>query len=109
MRLCALLGVYSRDALKRLLTHRDYLDWLDLYREDPWDGDRADLRAGIAAAAALAPYTKKGHQPKPADFLIYAKPKVRCMSAEQIRSIATVAAKRWNKRVEEMKAKKHGN
>lgn len=106
MRLCALLGVPSRRILKHILTHRDYLDWQALYREDPWDQDRADLRAGIVAAAALAPYSKKGNVPRPGDFMPYVKRGPRRQSPEQIKEIATALAANWNKTVERMTQKK---
>lgn len=96
MRLCALLGVHSRHALKQLLTHRDYQEWMELYREDPWDQDRADLRAGIVASAALAPYAKKGRQPKPVDFMPYVKTKAKQMSEESMKAIIKNVAPRWN-------------
>jgi len=96
MRLCALLGFSGRSALKRSLTHREYQDWLSLYREDPWDQDRADLRAGIVASAALAPYAKKGRQPKPVDFMLYVKTKAKQMSEESMKAILQGVAPRWN-------------
>jgi hypothetical protein len=107
MRLCALLGIHSRHALKRLLTHRDYLDWQALYRVDPWGEDRADLRAGIIASAAISPYAKKGQTPRPVDFMPYAKPPgPRRQTAEQIKQIATSIAGNWNRAVERMTKKK---
>ena len=105
MRLCALLGIHSRHAMKRLLTHRDYQDWMELYREDPWDQDRADLRAGIIASAALAPYAKQGRQPKPADFMPYVKTKVKQMSEESMKAIIQKVAPRWNATCEKLRKK----
>lgn len=51
------------------------LDWWELreleiaYSLEPWGETRADLRAGIVASAAVAPYSKKGHTPRPVDFM----------------------------------------
>ena len=75
MQLCKLLGIVDRDVLKRILTHRAYVEWMELWQCDPWGEDRGDLRSGIAASAALAPWTKKGKSPKPLDFMPYAKAK----------------------------------
>lgn len=36
--------------------------------------DNSWLQAGIVASAALAPYSKRGHAPKPADFVPIEKP-----------------------------------
>jgi hypothetical protein len=39
------------------------------YEIEPWGEERADLRMGILAAATQAPYCKKGHTPRPADYM----------------------------------------
>lgn len=73
MQLCKLLGIVDRPTLYAVLTHKAYSEWLELWNCDPWDEDRADLRAGIVASAAVSPYAKKGMVPKPIDFMPYAK------------------------------------
>jgi hypothetical protein len=50
--------------------------WLAVYEIDPWDGNRADLRAGeIAAATVNAQGCKKldGSYFAPEDFMRYAR------------------------------------
>lgn len=55
----------------RDMSAADLAEWEALYVVDPWGEQRADLRAGTIAAAAVAPYSKKGNPPKPADFMHY--------------------------------------
>ena len=73
MQLCKLLKIIDRPTLRARLTHRAYLEWLQLWEIDPWDEERADLRAGIIASAAVSPYAKKGQMPKPIDFMPFAR------------------------------------
>jgi len=73
MQLCKLLGIIDRPTLYATLTHVAYREWMELWECDPWDEDRADLRAGIIASAAVSPYAGKGRVPKPLDFMPYAK------------------------------------
>jgi hypothetical protein len=108
MRLCALLGIHSRRALKQLLTHRDYLDWLALYREDPWDQDRSDLRAGVIASAALAPYSKPGRQSRPVDFMLYAKTRRKEMDEADMKKVISTLTPRWGAKTAE-KESPYGN
>jgi hypothetical protein len=69
MNLCALLRVTGRDTLRRLLTHREYLDWVRFWNWAPWGGDRDDMRAVYLASAAVAPHTKSQRMPRVKEFL----------------------------------------
>ena len=44
-------------------------EWLAFWRLEPWGEQRADLRAGIVAAACTAPWAGRGKAPRPADFM----------------------------------------
>lgn len=44
-------------------------EWMAYYEFDPFGNERADLHAGIVAAATIAPHAKRGHRPKPADYI----------------------------------------
>lgn len=56
--------------LEATLTLDDYLIYCVEESIEPRGEGRADLRAGIVAAAAVSPYVKKGRQmPKPSDFI----------------------------------------
>jgi hypothetical protein len=70
MQLCALLKIPSRRILKKMLTHREMLEWQELWSCDPWGQDRADLRAGQIASAVLAPWSKR-KPPSPIAFMPY--------------------------------------
>lgn len=86
MQLCKLLGIVDRDVLRRTLTHKAYVEWLELWECDPWGEDRADLRSGIVASACVAPWSKKGKTPKPVDFMPYAKRRApKRQSTEEMR------------------------
>ncbi len=68
------------------------MDWYLLGRVvDPWGEERADLRAGVVASAALAPYMPKGRQaPSPDKFLLYrpeGKEPVKTQSPEDQRAV----------------------
>ncbi|KKL07299.1 hypothetical protein LCGC14_2587410 [marine sediment metagenome] len=54
---------------QREVDSREYAEWVAEYRIEPWGEIRSDLRAGIIASATLAPYCKKGQEPKPIDFM----------------------------------------
>jgi hypothetical protein len=52
------------------MSSREFAEWMAYYALEPWGEERADLRAGIVAAAAIAPWTKKGSTPpRPSDFM----------------------------------------
>ena len=51
------------------MTPGEFAEWMVIYGLDPWGEERKDLRAGIIAAAAVAPYAKQGHTPRPSDFM----------------------------------------
>ncbi len=57
--------IVDPDSLLRSMSRRQRLEWEAFYMLDPWDGERADLHAGIIASAAAAPYVEC----KPADFM----------------------------------------
>ena len=96
MQLCKLLRIPNPSTLKQIITHKDYLAWQELWAIDPWGEDRADLRVAINTCATLAPWSKQGRSPRPAQFMPYTKSKPRRQSEEQIKAIATMIAKRWN-------------
>jgi len=72
MRLALRLG-RTLEELGRTMSAAEFALWLELYREEPWDDSRDDLRAGIIAAT-VANYAgkvrKEGVQPAtPLDFM----------------------------------------
>ena len=96
MRLCALLGIPTRNILMHLLSWPELCEWRELYQVDPWDQDRADLRAGQIAAATLAPWSKR--KPAPIDFMPYVKkPQQRRLSQKQMKAILEHAARNFEK------------
>lgn len=105
MRLCALLGIPSRRLLGEVLTHRDWLDWWQLWVEDPWGDDRADLRSAIAAAAAIAPYAKKGRAPRPVEFMPYSRTRHQRGSSDQVAAVFEAIAPAWNRTVDRLTAR----
>lgn len=38
------------------LTHEQWCDWLNYFRQDPWDETRKDNRLAVAALWSLKPY-----------------------------------------------------
>lgn len=75
------MGRLDPDAILRELPARLWQEWQAFYGIDPWGEERADLRAGIIASAAISPYCKKGQTPQPIDFMPFArrgKPRQQC-------------------------------
>jgi len=62
------LGMSIRNA-QREIDSREFAEWVAEFRLEPWGEIRSDLRAGIVASAALAPWCKKGHEPRPIDMM----------------------------------------
>lgn len=54
---------------QREIDSREFAEWVAEYRIEPWGEIRSDLRAGIVASAALAPYCKRGQEPRPIDLM----------------------------------------
>lgn len=48
------------------MTYWDLLHWQAQWQKEPWGEAQADLRAGVVASAALAPWSK--NPPKPSTF-----------------------------------------
>lgn len=66
------LGEPNPDAMLARMTPTQLGEWLALYRIDPWDQKRADLRVGILGAklmAGLGATKKSGGGWVPADFM----------------------------------------
>ena len=59
----------SRKQAQREIDSREFAEWVAEYRIEPWGELRSDLRAGIIASAALAPWSKKGREPRPIDLM----------------------------------------
>jgi len=106
-------GYPSRRLLYDELTYEELREIEVAFAQEPWGEGRADLRAGIVAAAAVSPYARRGHTPKPIDFMPYAqrqlagKPK---QDEETMKKIAEQAAAGFRKRAElvaKMKAEEH--
>jgi len=49
------------------VSSEEFAEWQVYYTLEPWGEWRADLRAGIIAAASVSPYTKRRITPK--DFM----------------------------------------
>ena len=93
-------GTIDVDGMLEEMTPGQLAEWMEIYALDPWGEERKDLRAGIIASAAVAPYAKKGHTPRPSDFMPRfgeeaRKPK---QSLAEMKAHFYRAAKRWNKR-----------
>ena len=56
------------------LTARQYVEWLEYYKCDPWGEQRADLRAGIVACTMSNRWRGKNEEAsEPLDFMPYAQ------------------------------------
>lgn len=42
------------------LTHEQWCDWLNYFRQDPWDETRKDNRMAVAALWSVKPYLEEG-------------------------------------------------
>ena len=74
--LCLALGCLHPDQLMSQLTSRQYTEWLQYYKCEPWGDQRADLRAGIISAAQWERHRTRGEEPKtPADFMPFTQQK----------------------------------
>lgn len=63
------LGKTARE-LTAALTAGELAEWEAYYGLEPWGEQRADLRAGIIAATAAAPWRKAGSPPpRPTDYM----------------------------------------
>ncbi len=64
------LGIPSVRELYARLTSSEITEWIALYRLDPWDGARGDLRAAIVASTVANVNRGKNSPPmKPGDFM----------------------------------------
>lgn len=54
---------------QREIDSREFAEWVAEYRIEPWGEIRSDLRMGIIASATLAPWSKKGQEPRPIDLM----------------------------------------
>lgn len=64
--------------MRRVLTHRQIVEWMAACRVDPFTESRADRRAAIVAWTIAAVNTPKGKpRPKVEDFMAVGQPKTR--------------------------------
>ena len=92
-------GVPSRRLLYRMLTAADLAELDALWEIDPWGEERADLRAGIIASAAVAPYCKRGQTPRPLDFMPFANREKKSsarQSQSEMKSEWARAVRNWS-------------
>lgn len=68
----------------------EFHEWMAFYAIDPWDEQRADLRAGVIASV-IANVNSKRAKFKPSDFMPRYEPKRR-RSGSELKGIA----ERWN-------------
>jgi len=68
-RLALKLGWSNVDAMLRSMTARQYLEWLEFARVEPFGEDRADARAGIIARILANIYRDRGARPTPYDLV----------------------------------------
>jgi hypothetical protein len=91
-RLAAALG-WSVAQICRDMDSRELSEWMAVHRffmplPDPW------MQTGVLASAAVAPYSSKGHAPKPTDFVPIEKPPQHQLELEaQIRLLAQALGK----------------
>jgi len=65
-------GLPTRRELYQRLSFAELMELESVYSIDPWGEHRADLRAGIIAAATVSPHLKRGAKASPVDFMPYA-------------------------------------
>ena len=81
--LCLALGYSHPDVMLETLTARQYVEWLEYYKRDPWGEQRADLRAGIIACTMSNRWRGKNEEAsEPADFMPYTRQE---QTAEEIK------------------------
>ena len=92
------IGCASRRELYERVTRQELQELEALYQIDPWGEARADLRAGIVAAAAVSPYLKRGRKASPTDFMPkFGKRPIRQQDHAEMKAIALSLAKRFGK------------
>lgn len=64
------LGGHTVAELAEIMGSREFVAWMELYRESPWGDYRADLRAGVIAATVYNVHRTKGGPAKPGDFVL---------------------------------------
>lgn len=72
---------------------REFVEWIAIYRQDPWSEERADARAAIVAATIANVNRPKGRRPhRMQEFMLqYKRPRKRQSMAE-MKSILMAAA-----------------
>jgi hypothetical protein len=92
----ALRRTIAELSMPGVLSHAEYLDWIEYYRQEPWGEERADLRAGTISAVIANAYTLwNGGEAKhkPSDFMPYLnRPAVVETVEEQILTDEELAA-----------------
>lgn len=102
-------GCVSRSEFyARLKTPAELRELEIAYELEPWGDQRDDLRTGIVASAAVAPYAKKGRQPRPIDFMPFADRSKPRQTDEQMRQQFKGFAAAVRKLREKQKAKADG-
>jgi len=82
--LAAHLGFPHPDQMKRVLTHRQIVEWKAACRVDPWTQERADYRAAIIAWTLACINTPKGKpRPKVSQFMAVQANKPRRQSVTE--------------------------
>jgi len=76
--------------LYQRITYEELAEQEIAYKLDPWDEQRADLRAGMIASATLAPHMKKGAKPpSPRSFVMGINgPNGREQTQEEMEAVA---------------------
>ena len=69
MRLALSMGEPDVDAMLSRITASQFREWMAYMAIEPWGEARADLRAGIVAAAVTNAHRVKGKAAKPKDFM----------------------------------------
>ena len=83
--------------LKQRMDVREFMEWIAYYKISPFGEERADLRAGIIAAAISNPFRSKNQRAsKPADFMPDYTKSTRKKTPEEMKAIFrmfTIASK----------------
>jgi len=76
--------------LYQRITYEELAEQEIAYKLDPWDEQRADLRAGVVASASLVPHLKKGSKPPSPDKFVMGVngPGARQQTQEEMEAVA---------------------
>ena len=80
-------GLPTRRELYERLSYAELLELEGEYNREPWGEWRADLRAGIVAAAAVSPHLKRGSVARPIDYMPFEKKRSRGQTPKQQKAV----------------------